>query len=97
MAGFEVTTEDQYAHVLSTFSHKNYPEAPEVCLAKFDELANIGFEAFIKKYDPYWDIPLNESPPKPVIDLLDVDHRVDDDCGFSLSAPSAAPKTGRKR
>ena len=29
----------------------------------------MGLEAFTKKYDPYWDIPPNESLPKPVIDL----------------------------
>jgi hypothetical protein len=60
---------DQYAHVLSTFSHKSYPQAPALCLAKFDEMKQIGLDAFTKKYDPYWDIPLNESLPKPVIDL----------------------------
>ena len=35
----------------------------------FDELKAIGLEAFTKKYDPYWDIPLNENLPQPVIDL----------------------------
>lgn len=60
---------DQYAHVLSTFSHKSYPKAPRLCLAAFDELRAIGLEAFCKKHDPYWDIPLNESLPKPVIEL----------------------------
>jgi len=59
----------QYAHVLSTFSHRSYPKAPELCLAAFGELKAIGLEAFTKKHDPYWDIPLNESLPKPVIDL----------------------------
>ena len=59
----------QYANVLSTFSHKSYPNAPELCLAAFDELSALALEAFAKKYDPYWDIPLNESLPKPVIDL----------------------------
>jgi len=60
---------EQYAHVLSTFSHKSYPQAPDLCLAVFDELQAIGLEAFARKHDPYWDIPLNESLPKPVIDL----------------------------
>jgi hypothetical protein len=60
---------EQYAHVLSAFSHKSYPQAPALCLAKFDELKQIGLDAFTKKYDPYWDIPLNESLPKPVIEL----------------------------
>jgi hypothetical protein len=59
----------QYAHVLSTFSHRSYPKAPELCRIAFDELKTIGLEAFTRKHDPYWDIPLNESLPKPVIDL----------------------------
>jgi hypothetical protein len=62
-------TRDQYAHVLSSFSHASYRKAPELCLAKFDELHAIGLDAFTKKYDPYWDIPLNENLPQPVIDL----------------------------
>jgi hypothetical protein len=32
-------------------------------------LKEIGLEAFTRKYDPYWDIPLNESLPEPVIEL----------------------------
>ena len=60
---------EQYAHVLSTFSHRSYPRAPELCLACYDELKAIGVEAFTRKYDPYWDIPLNENLPEPVIDL----------------------------
>jgi hypothetical protein len=60
---------DQYAHVLSTFSHASYPKAPELCLARFDELKKLGFDKFTRKYDPYWDIPLNENLPQPVIDL----------------------------
>jgi hypothetical protein len=59
----------QYAHVLSTFSHKSYPQAPALCLARFDELAEIGLEAFTKKWDPYWDVPLNEALPEAVIEL----------------------------
>lgn len=62
-------TRDQYAHVLSTFSHASYKDAPRKCLAAFDELLTIGLEAFSRKHDPYWDIPLNENLPKPVIDL----------------------------
>ena len=60
---------EQYEHVLSTFSHASYPKAPQLCLSKFEELQQIGLEAFIKKYDPYWDIPLNENLPQPVIEL----------------------------
>jgi hypothetical protein len=55
-------------HVLSTFSHASYPKAPELCLAKFDELHANSLDAFTKKHDPYWDIPLNEDLPQPVID-----------------------------
>ncbi len=60
---------DQYAHVLSTFRHASYKKAPELCLARFDELKQIGLDAFTRKHDPYWDIPLNENLPKAVIEL----------------------------
>jgi len=69
-ACFYGLTREQYSHILSTFSHKSYPKAPELCLACFDELKSIGLEAFTQKHDPYWDIPLNEALPKPVIELL---------------------------
>ncbi len=59
----------QYAHVLASFSHKSYPKAPTLCLAAFDELKAIGLDAFVRKHDPYWDVQLNESLPKPIIDL----------------------------
>jgi hypothetical protein len=60
---------EQYAHVLGSFSHRSYPKAPELCLAAYDELIAIGLDAFCRKHDPYWDIPLNENLPEPVIDL----------------------------
>jgi hypothetical protein len=60
---------NQYAHVLSAFSHASYRKAPELCLARFDELKKLGLEKFTRKHDPYWDIPLNENLPQPVIDL----------------------------
>jgi len=60
---------EQYAHVLSRFSHKSYPEAPELCLRMFDDLKIHGLDVFTKKHDPYWDMPLNENLPQPVIDL----------------------------
>ncbi|MBI4602221.1 MAG: hypothetical protein HY721_09695 [Planctomycetes bacterium] len=59
----------QYAHVLASFSHKSCPQAPDLCLAAFDELEALRLEAFARKHDPYWDVPLNEELPKPVIDL----------------------------
>ncbi len=61
---------DQYAYVLSTFSHRTYPKVPELCLSAFDELHESGLERFARKYDPYWDIPLNESPAEPVARIL---------------------------
>ena len=82
---------EQYAHVLSTFSHKSYPKAPALCLAKFDELKRIGLDAFTKKYDPYWDVPLNESLPKPVIELPIKEETA------SLFAGDENQTTGKKR
>jgi hypothetical protein len=35
----------------------------------WDELHSLGLDAFTRKYDPYWDVPLVESLPKPVIEL----------------------------
>ena len=62
-------TRDQYVHVLSTFSHSSYKDAPRQCLAAFDELQSLGLAVFTKKHDPYWNIPLNENLPQPVITL----------------------------
>jgi len=62
-------TREQYVHVLSTFSHSSFREALQLCLAAFDELQRDGLEAFARRHDPYWDIPLNESLPRPVINL----------------------------
>jgi len=39
------------------------------CLARFGELTEIGLEALTMKYDPYWNVPLNEGLPEPVIEL----------------------------
>jgi len=61
---------DQYEHVLHSFDRASGPNPHTgICLEKFDELKASGPDAFTKKYDPYWDIPLVESLPKPVIDL----------------------------
>jgi hypothetical protein len=60
---------NQYEHILSSFRHNSYPKIPYLCLETYDELQQIGIEEFTKKHDPYWDIPLNESLSKPVLDL----------------------------
>jgi hypothetical protein len=87
---------DQYAHVLSTFKHASYPKAPELCLARFNELKSIGLDAFTKKHDPYWDIPLNENLPQPVIDLPGLGQAGED--RFQLDEPTAkARRKGRAR
>jgi len=86
---------DQYAHVLSTFSHASYRQAPELCLARFDELKKLGLETFTRKYDPYWDIPLNENLPQPVIDLpIPGEAKEGDDGQFRLTG-TAKPSRGK--
>jgi len=60
---------DQYERVLSSFTHKTYTGAPALCLAAFDELQARGLEDFARARDPYWDIPLPEGLPEPVIEL----------------------------
>ena len=88
---------DQYEHVLSTFSHASYKKAPELCLARFDELKKIGLEAFTKKHDPYWDIPLNENLPQPVIDLP-IPGDEEDDGEFKLTnAPKRSTRQRARR
>lgn len=89
---------EQYAHVLSTFSHKSYPKAPDLCLAVFDELKTIGLEAFCQKHDPYHDIPLVETLPKPVIDLPIPDGSGDggQGSGENTSAGRGRRKSGKR-
>jgi len=61
---------EQYEHVLHSFDRASGPNPhTDICLAKFDELTLIGLDAFTRKYDPYWDIPLVETLPEPVIEL----------------------------
>jgi len=61
---------DQYDHVLHSFDRASGPNPyTGICLVKFDELKQTGLDAFTKKYDPYWNVPLNENLPKPVINL----------------------------
>jgi len=96
---------DQYAHVLSTFSHASYRKAPELCLARFDELKQLGLDAFTRKYDPYWDIPLNGNLPQPVIDLPLPGESMDGGRGtadesdgeFRLTGTTKPTRRGRKK
>jgi hypothetical protein len=87
---------DLFSYVLTSFDHSASPDAPSLCLAKFDEYASVGATAFTRKYDPYWDIPLVESLPQPVIELPGVGAEAEE---FSLNAPSTAPgnRRGRRR
>jgi hypothetical protein len=87
----------QYEHVLASFSHSSYKRAPELCLAAFDELTAIGLDAFTKKHDPYWDIPLVTTLPKPVIDLglAAPAAKAASEAPFTLTAPE--PKAKSKR
>ena len=76
-----------------TFNHASYPQAPEQCLARFDELKQSGLETFAKKHDAYWDILLNENLPQPVIDLP-----IPDDQQVSLfQAENAEPRKRSRR
>ena len=60
----------QYEHVLHSFDRASGTNPhTAICLAKWDELQDTGLSAFTQKYDPYWDIPLIESLPEPVIEL----------------------------
>lgn len=56
-------------------------EARWAVRAGIDELQQIGLEAFTKKHDPYWNIPLNENLPQPVINLP-----------IPAAAPNEAPR-----
>lgn len=58
----------EYERVLGTFSHKSFPAAPELCLAAFDELVQIGLGAFCRRHDPYWNAPLVSELARPIID-----------------------------
>ena len=88
---------DQYAHVLSTFSHASYRKAPELCLDRFDELKKLGLETFTRRYDPYWDIPLNENLPRPVIDLpIPGEVKETDDGEFRLTGAAKPAKRRTK-
>ncbi len=75
----ELTFQDHVAKCLADAHHYgvleqsditgSYNDAPHLCLAASDELQPIGPEALTEEHDRYWDIPLNESLPQPVIDF----------------------------
>ncbi len=88
---------DQYAHVPSTFKHTSYPEAPELCPVRFDELKSIGLDAFIRKHDPYWGIPLNENLPQPVIDLPGLTQGGEEERFKVDESGTRRPQKGRSR
>jgi hypothetical protein len=56
-----------YAHILASFSHKSFGLAFEFCVAAFDELAATGLDAFCRKHDPYFDIPLATAHAQPAM------------------------------
>ena len=89
-------SERAYSQVLASFNHSAQPSFPVLCLERFAEFGRIGPEEYARKYDSYWDIPLNESLPVPVIEFpgfAAADERVS---GFSLASPYATKK-GRRR
>lgn len=91
-------TRRQYEYALSTFNHKTYPAAPEMCLARFDEIETLGVINFCQKNDPYSDMPLNLALPSPSIHLLPVTHQFGNSEPFTLSSPgSTTGKRSRRR
>jgi len=69
VAGAYGLSRAQYAYVLSTFSHRSNPTTAGLCLAAFDEVEAIGIDSFVRKHDAYWDVPLKDDLPAPVIGL----------------------------
>jgi hypothetical protein len=69
VAGAYNVSRSQYEHILASFGHRAFPSAAFICLQLFDELNAIGIDEFSCKHDPYWDVPLNENKPEPVIKL----------------------------
>jgi hypothetical protein len=60
---------DQFAAVLRGFSHATAPDAPELCLRMFDELAASDLDAWCRRYDPFADRPLCDDPPTSVAEF----------------------------
>ena len=60
---------DDYAHILTGFSHKSWPDAPARCLAAFDLLQNIGARAFYRQFDPFDGVPLVDIAARPAMEI----------------------------
>lgn len=84
-----------YVHVLSAFTHKNYQKAPELCLEAFDELRAVGLDAFAKKHDPYWDVPLVTTPARPEVAVRGQESSASG--AFQLEPAEAKPRRGRPK
>ena len=84
-----------YGRILSTFPHRSYPQAASLCLAAFDEVTKSGLDAFVRKHDPYWDIPLVTTLPRPAIDLPGADPATSGT--FHLEPAEAKSKRGRTK
>jgi hypothetical protein len=56
---------DDYRHILTGFSHKAHPPAPDQCIAAFDLLMERGARIFYQRHDPFSDIPLVHAPGQP--------------------------------
>ncbi len=56
---------DDYLHILTGFSHKAHPSAPEQCIAAFDLLMECGARTFYERHDPFSDVPMVDEPGQP--------------------------------
>jgi hypothetical protein len=56
---------DDYHHILTGFSHKAHPAAPEQCVAAFDLLTECGARTFYRRHDPFSGIALVDEPGQP--------------------------------
>jgi hypothetical protein len=59
---------DDYRHILSGFSHKTHPTAPEQCLAAFDSLMEHGTQTFYRRHDLFSDVPPVDDYAQPASD-----------------------------
>jgi hypothetical protein len=77
----------EYQRVLESFSHKSRLDAPELCLAAFDELARIGQDAFCRLHDPYCNVPLVTTLAQPI----DLPRTPTERLGYSGRSSIASP------